>query len=222
MFIRHDQIALINICAKLNNIWRSPCGIKQIFWCIELVKKKYIARSIVIAVNLKLQKKKNSDSSVCLLFTSVVKQERTALEKQSRNRGSLPKTEQTESQYPNVKGRAYSVLFGPLPCQTWEEAVWSGNELTNVVKWGWVTAAVHCIVDLLLLEDKKKNGGNRCQMIVQTKRAAQPLGKMSSVTLSRIVFQLLASIKLLTHVHHSQVDNGNYAITCKTCQVLKM
>lgn len=157
MFIRHDQIALINICAKLNNTWRSPCGIKQIFWCIELVKKNWYSKINCDCSEFKVtKKKKNSDSSVCLLFTSVVKQERTALEKQSRNRGSLPKTEQTESQYPNVKGRAYSMLFGPLPCQTWEEAVWSGNELTNVVKWGWVTAAVHCIVDLLLLEDKKK------------------------------------------------------------------
>lgn len=56
---------------------------------------------------------------------------------------SIPATfEQTESQYPDVKGRDCSLLFASSTAKLEEETVWSGNEITNVIKCGWATATV--------------------------------------------------------------------------------
>lgn len=76
------------------------------------------------------------------------------LQKQSEQ--SIPATfEQTESQYPNVKGRDCSLLYASSTAKLEEETVWSGNEITNVIKCGWATATVQWIVGLLPAEDKQ-------------------------------------------------------------------
>lgn len=67
-------------------------------------------------------------------------------------------SKQTESQYPNVKGPDCSLLFGSFSAKLEEETVWSGIEITNVIKWGWAAATAQWIVGLLPVEDKQIGG----------------------------------------------------------------